>query len=34
MLQDQQLDQAAWSAFICSAQCRARLYDEPTVLVD
>jgi L-serine kinase (ATP) / ParB family transcriptional regulator, heme-responsive regulator len=34
MLQDRQLDQAAWSAFIRSAKRRARLYDEPTVLVE
>jgi hypothetical protein len=34
MLQERQLDQAAWSEFISAAKGRARLYDEPTVLVD
>jgi hypothetical protein len=34
MLLDEDLDPTAWSAFIMTAKRRARLYDEPTVLVD
>jgi hypothetical protein len=34
MLQDEQFDQTAWAAFIRSAKRKARLYDEPTVLVE
>jgi hypothetical protein len=34
MMQDEQFDQTAWAAFISAAKRRARLYDEPTVLVD
>jgi hypothetical protein len=34
MLQDQTLDESGWAAFIAAAKRRARLYDEPTILVE
>jgi hypothetical protein len=34
ILHNQHLDSSAWSAFISAAKRRARIYDEPTVLVD